>query len=81
MTEFKPGQPKPKDLFRHDNRRRMIYRDKELFYLSKGREFPATEEGFAAMKADDAAYWEGQKIDRSAELGWKSKKIFKPALK
>lgn len=81
MTEFTPGQPTPRDLFRHYNRRRMIYRDKELFYLSKGREFPATEEGFAAMKADDAAYWEGQKIDRSSELGWKNPRKIKPDLK
>lgn len=81
MTELTPGQPKPRDLFRFDNRRRMIYRDKKLFYLSKGREFPATDEGFASMKADDAAYWEGQKIDRSAELGWKNPRKIKPDLK
>lgn len=39
-----------------------VYTDKKLFYLSKsGREFPATDAGYADMKADNGDFWERQK--------------------
>ncbi len=44
--------------------------DSKLYYISAvtGKEYPATNEGEAKMSAEEAAYWDSQKITKSPKI-------------